>query len=155
MSDYTDIDEANTEIARLRALITAEPTLERCHYEAGKPLDVAIRHPMVQAITRALRDTLHATDVPNKPANYVELVYEDTASMTCHDLELEPPSTYVVTIQRQDGATPHQLRAKAEAKLRDVLAWLRSGIYSETYGIADEIADAIEQGAPTVWAESQ
>lgn len=110
------------EVERLMGIIQGDPEIIGIHYEPGTPLEVKFRHPTAQVIVMALRDMLDGAGAPN----YVEAQLHDTAK--------EPSETYVVTLQRKHGKTPHQLRAEAEAE-RDSIR--------QTTGVAlDAIAKA-------------
>ena len=81
----------------------SEPELIRMELDEHG-LSAAFKHPWaVQLMAEAFADTLLTTKAPN----YCECSFRDRKS----DMEL------IVTVQKVNGKTPHQLRMEAEAKL--------------------------------------
>lgn len=85
---------------RVVAMLEGDFALTRMHYEEGKPLELQVRAAALGAFAANCRDFLADAE------NYVEMAFADDLG------ELS------VTIQKREGATPHQKREKAEAELR-------------------------------------
>lgn len=98
-------DEALAELQRL-----CDPTLKDMRLENGK-LDLSLSGPAVERIAAVVAEHFRALPAQN----YIELSLR----------EREPPNDrFVVSVQRMQGKSPHELRRKAEAERDEAKAEL-------------------------------
>ena len=124
--------------------------------DAG-PNGITVEHPLFAIISRTLIEVLDGQDAKN----YVETTMLDTSGVL--------PREFIVTVQRKDGQTPHQLRREAEertasavseatAPLVDLLAralnhcWDSSGFHQGgvAYEFSIEVGKALATYTPSL-----
>lgn len=87
-------------IGRLEKVLSGEALIQHMLYTPGQEMNISLSHPMQASLVAGFADMLDQS----KAENYIEM------RMTKGEQKI------VVTIQREEKPTPHELRKKAEAE---------------------------------------
>jgi DNA-directed RNA polymerase subunit L len=106
----------------LQKAICGKLSLESLHLENGR-VDAKLKSKIVPLVAECFYDILN----DHNAVNYVEFSLNHIASN----------QTIIVTVQKQDGKTPHQLRVEAENKLNKQIADAKRLLKSQGYTVEE------------------
>jgi septal ring factor EnvC (AmiA/AmiB activator) len=99
-------DDLRQTVERLEKVLKGDAIIESLNYQSGSSLDIVLSHPMQASIVSGFADMLDQSGAEN----YLEM------QMT------KEGKRFVLTIQRSEKPTAHELRRQAEQQLATLTA---------------------------------